>query len=807
MDESNSLIDQRKAKLASLRAKGIDPFRNKFVPTESCAEARHNYAEGREVALAGRITAHRDMGKSMFIDIKDQSGRIQVYAQKNTLGDEQFEIFKHLDLGDFLGGRGTMFTTKTGEISVKLTSFVILAKALRPPPAKWHGLEDTEIRYRQRYLDLIANDEVKDVFLKRAAIVREMRNFMHSRGYVEVETPMMQAIPGGAAAQPFVTYHNALGCNFHLRIALELYHKRLLVGGIDRVFEIGRIFRNEGLSRRHNPEFTMMEAYQAFGDYETMMETVQSMVCHVAEKVLGTLALRHERRAEVRSAINEALMHLLDASEIALGETADVDRAANYVEPFFSRLKESRDKLNSELPLAIASSALGTLKGAIAFLETERQKDQHRKPWGDEVVSKVFGRLDLARHKLEPLTSEKIIDLMPAWKRIRYKDVVREKSGADWFDISPAERRQRAHDLGAEIGKEYEDFEVTGAVFEKLIEPTLIQPTFVTHLPKELVPLAKLSPDDPTTVEVFELCINGQEIAPGYTEQNNPIEQRERLEHQAGGEQQKLDEDLLVALEHGMPPRRRHRHRHRPPLHDAPRPGKYPRRDSLPAAKAEVNARGAHAPRVSRPAPSRAGVTRERIPRIELVHTPECSARARNTAREARALPKPSRTIPIEPRERLEHQAGGEQQKPDFLVALEHGMPPRRRHRHRHRHRPPLHDAPRPGKHPRRDSLPAVETEVIGVVALQAAQLYASPVMTVTIPSERLGNVPLSERDAVVDIAIGLYKREEISLGRAAEVAGLSSVEFLTELGCRRIPINYGVDDLKADVAALNEKF
>jgi lysyl-tRNA synthetase class 2 len=449
MEGANSLTEQRRAKLAALRAKGIDPFRTKFTPAETCAEARARYAEGRQVALAGRITAHRDMGKSMFIDIRDQTGRIQVYAQKNVLGEESFHIFTHLDLADFIGVRGTMFTTKTGEISVKLASFVILAKALRPPPAKWHGLEDTEIRYRQRYLDLLANDEVKQVMLKRSAIIREIRNFLHARGYVEVETPMMQAIPGGAAAQPFITHHNALGCNFYLRIALELYLKRLLVGGIDRVFEIGRNFRNEGLSRKHNPEFTMLEAYQAYGDYQQMMELVQSLVCHVAEKVLGTLRIEHK-----------------------------------------------------------------------------------------DAEGKVV----------------KTIELTPPWRRVQYKDLVREKAGSDWFELTPEQRRQRAHDLGAEIAKEDEDFEVTGAVFEKLIEPTLIQPTFVTHLPKELVPLARLAPEDPTTVEVFECCINGQEIAPAYTEQNDPIEQRERLEHQAGGEQQKLDEDFLVALEHGMPP-------------------------------------------------------------------------------------------------------------------------------------------------------------------------------------------------------------------------------------------------------------
>jgi lysyl-tRNA synthetase class 2 len=200
MDDTNSLIDQRKAKLAALRARGINPFASKFSPAETCEHARANYAEGREVALAGRITAHREMGKSMFIDIKDQSGRMQVYAQKQALGDEQFDIFTHLDLGDFLGVKGTMFTTKTGEISVKLASFVILAKALRPPPEKWHGLVDTEIRYRQRYLDLMANDRVKEVFLRRSAIVREIRNFFYGRGFIEVETPMMQNIPGGAAA-------------------------------------------------------------------------------------------------------------------------------------------------------------------------------------------------------------------------------------------------------------------------------------------------------------------------------------------------------------------------------------------------------------------------------------------------------------------------------------------------------------------------------------------------------------------------------------------------------------------------------
>jgi lysyl-tRNA synthetase class 2 len=456
MEDTNALVEQRRAKLAALRARGIDPFQNKFTPGIGCGAARKAFEdgslpEGSTVRIAGRITAHRDMGKSQFVDLKDVTGRIQVYAQKQALGDESFDVFKHLDLADFIGVTGTVFRTRTGEPSVKAESFVILSKSLRPPPGKWHGLEDTEVRYRQRYLDLIANDDVHRTFLLRSAIVREIRAFFHGRGYVEVETPMMQAIPGGAAAQPFKTWHNALGCEFYLRIALELYLKRLLVGGIDKVFEIGRNFRNEGLSRRHNPEFTMLEAYEAYGDYDSMMETVESLIRHVARVVLGTEVI------------------------------------------------------------------------------------EHRNPQGD-----VYKAIDLRQ-----------------WRRARYKDLVREKAGEDWFRVTPEERRRRAVEdlkLAGDIAAGYEDFEVTGAVFEKLVEPTLIQPTFVTHLPRELVPLAKLSPEDPTTVEVFECCINGQEISPGYTEQNDPVEQRERLEHQAGGEQQKLDEDFLVALEHGMPP-------------------------------------------------------------------------------------------------------------------------------------------------------------------------------------------------------------------------------------------------------------
>ena len=471
MEDTNSLIEQRRSHLAGLAEKGVNPFMNKFSPETGCDTARSEIArwdawnkstdpgkgdvvgwpEGRRVRLAGRITAHRDMGKSHFLDLRDATGRIQLWFQKQAFTEEQWAQFKLLDLADHIGVEGTLFVTRMGEPSLKVESFVPLSKALRPPPAKWEGLADTEIRYRQRYLDLIANEDVRKTFQARSLILREIRDFFHERGYVEVETPMMQAIPGGAAAQPFKTFHNALGCEFYMRIALELYLKRLLVGGVDKVFEIGRNFRNEGLSRRHNPEFTMLEAYEAYGDYATMMETVESLIQRLALKVAGTLRIEHKN---------------------AQGE--------------------------------------------------------------------VYKVIDLSH-----------------WRRARYKDLVREKAGDDWFRVTPEERRRRAVEdlkLAGDIAAAYEDFEVTGAVFEKLVEPTLINPTFVTHLPKELVPLAKISPDDPTTVEVFECCINGQEISPGYTEQNDPVAQRKALEEQAGGEKQKLDEDFLVALEHGMPP-------------------------------------------------------------------------------------------------------------------------------------------------------------------------------------------------------------------------------------------------------------
>jgi lysyl-tRNA synthetase class 2 len=559
MDDTNSLIEQRRAKLAALEAKGIQPFRNAFKPDTGCGTARERFekgelVEGASVLIAGRITAHRDMGKSQFIDLKDITGRIQVYAQKQAIGDEQFEVFKQLDLADFIGAKGTLFRTRTGEPSVKLESFIILSKALRPPPAKWEGLADPEIRYRQRYLDLISSDEVKATFLKRSMIVREIRAFFHERGYVEVETPMMQAIPGGAAAQPFKTHHNALGCEFYLRIALELYLKRLLVGGIDKVFEIGRNFRNEGLSRRHNPEFTMLEAYEAYGDYATMMETVESLVKRIAERVVGKLVLGRTLAVEpVRRLLEDAL----NSPQAAFGPGSLWGRFEAEQAERFAFLQS----LLTQAPETVTFAEVAKAR-AICVEFKQWYKELHPE-WNQQaslpVQIQAFNRLERA---LRPY-SESEIDLN-VWNKPRYRDLVRQAVSEmteglfpDWFALSPEDRKNVAVNqlgLGGDIAAAYEDFEVTGAVFEKLVEPTLIQPTFVTHFPKQLVPLAKLDPNDPTSVEVFECCINGQEISPGYSEQNDPVAQREALEHQAGGEQQKLDEDFLAALEHGMPP-------------------------------------------------------------------------------------------------------------------------------------------------------------------------------------------------------------------------------------------------------------
>jgi lysyl-tRNA synthetase class 2 len=450
MEDENELIALRRKKLETLRAKGIEAFGTGFEVSGSIAEVREQFKEGKTLRVAGRITAHRDMGKSHFLDLRDASGRIQIYIHAKEVGPELIELFRLLDIGDFVGVEGTCFLTKSEEPTVKVQTFQLLAKSLRPLPEKWHGLQDIEARYRQRYLDLIANEHSRAVFEKRIAIVRETRRFFEERGFVEVETPILQTIAGGAAAEPFKTRHNALGIDLYLRIALELYLKRLLVAGFNKVFEINRNFRNEGISRKHNPEFTMLEAYWAYADFEKVENLVEELICYLAERICGSLTIEHR----------------------------DAD-------------------------------------------------------------GKVTRTINLKR----------------PWRRVRYRDLMREVTGKDWFELSPEQRRERAmNEFKLEILPQLADFEVTQHVFEKLVEDKTIDPLFVTHCPKELVPLAKQNAEDSSLVDVFELVINGAEIAPGYSELNDPIVQRQRLLEQAGEEKQNIDEEFLLALEHGMPP-------------------------------------------------------------------------------------------------------------------------------------------------------------------------------------------------------------------------------------------------------------
>jgi lysyl-tRNA synthetase, class II len=437
----------RRRKLADLRAAGSDPFRASFTPTHFSGDAIKSHVEGHEtpVAVAGRLVVIRDMGKSQFAKIQDQQGQIQIYVKKDVVGDAAYAQFRNLDIGDIIGAEGKLFVTKTGEVTVRVGSFVLLAKALHPLPEKWHGLTDPEQVYRQRYLDLIVNPESRARLMLRSKIVSFIRRFLEGRQFIEVETPVFQAIAGGAAARPFVTRHNALGVDFFLRISLELHLKRLLVGGYDRVFEIGRNFRNEGVSRKHNPEFTMLEVYQAYSDHRGMMELIRAMILAICQEVLGSTKIKHASGQE--------------------------------------------------------------------------------------------------------------IDFSGVWREVAYKDLIRAETGdPDWFSRSKAEHAAGAAKLGLKTEPHWEDFEITNEIFSKRIEPGLIQPTFVLNLPKELCPLAKVSRDDPETLDVFELCAGGMEIAPAYSEQNDPDAQREMFERQAGGEKQSIDQDFLLALEHGMPP-------------------------------------------------------------------------------------------------------------------------------------------------------------------------------------------------------------------------------------------------------------
>jgi lysyl-tRNA synthetase class 2 len=447
----------RRQKLADLRAAGRDPFRANAAQTHFSADALALYVDTPDnasdntvrVSVAGRLVTIRMQGGSGFVKLLDQQGQIQLYVKKDLLGPDAYAEFKKLDFGDIIGATGTLFKTKAGEITLRVESYTLVSKALRPLPEKWHGLADAEQVYRQRHLDLIVNPDSRRRLLLRSRIVAHIRRFLEARQFIEVETPMLQTVAGGAAARPFTTHFNALDVDFVLRISLELYLKRMLVGGVDRVFEIGRNFRNEGIDRRHNPEFTMLEVYQAYTDYRGMMTLARDLVQSLCRDIIGATTI------------------------------------------------PCRDKENRE-------------------------------------------------HQ---------VDFAAPWREVRYKDLITAATNDPaWFTRAKSEKIAHCQAVALHVDPAWEDFEITNELYSKRIEPTLIQPTFVTHLPRELCPLAKLNPDDPTVIDVFELVIGGMEVAPAYSEQNDPDAQRRMFEAQAGAEQQKVDTDFLLALEHGMPP-------------------------------------------------------------------------------------------------------------------------------------------------------------------------------------------------------------------------------------------------------------
>ncbi len=457
------LIQARLDKLERLRARGIDPYPARFKPTSDSASARTELdsveseqgegAKSQSLVLAGRMMARRGMGKAAFIDLRDSAGTIQLHLRQDVLGD-QYELLDDLDLGDIIGVQGPAFRTRRGEPSIEVQSLTMLTKATRPLPDKWAGLRDTEKRFRQRYLDLISNDRAMEIARMRADIVASMRSFMHGRGFIEVETPMLVTVPAGAAARPFGTHHNALDRDLYLRIATELHLKKLIVGGFDRVCEIGRIFRNEGFDQDHNPEFTTIESYEAYADYNDVMEMVEQMVSTIAREVTGSMI---------------------------------VPAAEDGGQP---------------------------------------------------------------------------IDLTPPWPRLDLRGEIKKCSGIDFVecdDVESLSAAMRERDIHVEPGANW------GRLLDKVIsdhiEPNLIQPAFLVDYPVEMSPLAKRKPGSDGIVERFEGFVGGSELCNAFTELNDPVDQRARFEEQerlrrsyGDDEMDRLDEDFLVAVEHGMPP-------------------------------------------------------------------------------------------------------------------------------------------------------------------------------------------------------------------------------------------------------------
>lgn len=452
--EINEQMQNRIDKMHKIEEHGWRPFGRRFEWTHRSADVKEQFealAETEaEVKMAGRVMAIRGHGKTCFMDMQDKTGRMQLYVRKDVLGEEDYSLVKMMDIGDTIGVTGIPFRTHMGEISIKVIKMEMLSKSLRPLPEKWHGLKDIETRYRQRYVDLIVNPEVRDTFVKRSQIIRSVREVLDSHDFLEVETPILNTIAGGAAARPFISYHNALDMQVYMRIAPELYLKRLIVGGMDRVYELGRVFRNEGIDNRHNPEFTSVEIYQAFADYRDMMDLTEEVVVKTAMKVLGTTKITYE---------------------------------------------------------------------------------------GVE------------------------IELASPWKRMSMIDAVKEYSGKDFTNVTDLEEaRAMAKELNVPVEPSFGIGKIINACFEEYVEDKLIQPTFITGHPKEISPLAKSNPDNPEITDRFEAYIYGREICNGFTELNDPIDQRERflkqVEERANGDEEAnmMDEDFVNALEYGLPP-------------------------------------------------------------------------------------------------------------------------------------------------------------------------------------------------------------------------------------------------------------
>ena len=450
------LVKARLEKLARLRAEGIDPYPPRAVRADPIGTINSCYSElsseersGDRKTVAGRIVAMRRMGKASFLDLRDGTGKIQLHAAADVLGEEEYKRLRSCDIGDFIAVEGEVFRTKRGELTVEVESWRFLAKALRPLPEKWHGLKDVELRYRHRALDLIANADVREKFVRRSRMIAALRRFLDRRGFLEVETPIMQPIAGGATARPFVTHHNALDIDLYLRVAPELYLKRLIIGGLERVYELGKNFRNEGISTEHNPEFTTLEIYEAYSDYEGMMTLAEELISETVREVHGKPVLSYQ---------------------------------------------------------------------------------------GDE------------------------IDFAPPWRRVGLLEAVEEATGIDVHAADPAMILAQARDKGIELPEGVSRGKLIEQLFEEFVEPHLIQPTIVKDYPIEISPLAKRKPGSNDLVERFELFIGGMEVANAFTELNDPLDQRarfeaqERLRESGDEEAQRIDEDFLFALEHGMPP-------------------------------------------------------------------------------------------------------------------------------------------------------------------------------------------------------------------------------------------------------------